>query len=157
MNTTESDWNKQLANPPLLPDPVFPHEGYLALVTRGFLAAVLHQNGQPESVLQHARVHFSDSCSTCVGVGNIVGWAFELAANSPTGTTGRDVFLKRVEERIREQDTPHTVGLRERLLGRGALRIQIESEAHPPQPPHEYQICKLVDVGYYVAELVLPP
>ncbi|MBL9173691.1 MAG: hypothetical protein JNL10_09170 [Verrucomicrobiales bacterium] len=145
---------QMLANPPLFPDPVFPKTDYLPAFGRDFFGRLLTAWGKPESVAE-----ISDSGSSpqmvMLRVGWLAFWAFDFGEKSRRGVDGREEFLSRVKEPIR-RPPPEMAALvmEQHLVARGVLNIQI---SEGPDLKGEYEICKLKTIGWYAAELVMPP
>jgi hypothetical protein len=154
MPTPDPRFQQQLAKPPLLPDPVFPRQNYLASLLRLLLAKELRNIGQA-ALVQSIDERFSDSCSACVGVANIVAWGFDFEGVAPQGRCGRDEFLERVQHLTEGRPDQPATQIMEACIGRGVVQIQVETDQLPSKPP-EYQICRLVTVGFYFA-LLIPP
>ena len=114
-----------LAQPPLLPDPVFPAASYLADFSMNYFQMLLRHWQRPELVSQIAASGGTRQM-VMLRVGWLAFWAFDFEAKSERGVSGRDEFLDRVKEQIR-RPPPHMAAftMEQHLVARGVLKIQI--------------------------------
>jgi hypothetical protein len=142
-----------LAQPPLLPEPVFPEENYLAVFGINYFPALLRQWQQPELVSQ---IVPSGGTKQMVmfRAGWLGFWAFDFEEKSALGLSGRNEFLDRVKEPIRRPPA-HMAAftVEQHLRARGVLKIQINGG---PSLPGQYQVCQLKTLGWYVAQMISP-
>jgi hypothetical protein len=142
-----------LAQPPLLPDPVFPAANYLAVFAKEHFQTLLRHWQRPEMV---SKITGNQGTRQMVmlQVGWLGFWAFDFEEKSERGVSGRDEFLDRVKEPIRRpppQMAAFTV--EQHLVSRGVLKIQI---AGGDSLPGQYEICQLKQLGWYMAKMVSP-
>ena len=160
MNQPDSDAASQakqfaemLANPPLLPDPVFPKENYLQVFSMSFFQMLLRQWQKPELIPQIVSSGGTRQM-VMLRVGWLAFWAFDFEEKSEQGVSGRDEFLDRVKEPIRRPPANMAAfTMEQHLLSQGVIKIQI---AEGPSFPGEYEACRLKTIGWYAAQLISP-
>jgi hypothetical protein len=142
-----------LAQPPLLPDPVFPPANYLAAFGMHFFQALVRNWQRPELIPQIAASGGTRQMVMLLA-GGLGFWAFDFEEKSDRGVSGRDEFLDRVKEPIRRPPA-HLAAftVEQHLVARGVLRIQLGGG---DSLPGQYEICQLKTLGWYVAQLVSP-
>ncbi len=140
-------------NPKLLPDPVFPKEGYLQAFARGFFQHLLRESKR-ESAIERIQVTKNDRHMTSLLADGFGFWAIDLEAISDRGVLGKDEFAGRVREPIRRPPPElAAVAVEQHILDRGVARIQINDG---PILPGGAQVCSLKTIGWYVATLMVP-
>ena len=82
------------AQPPLLPDPVFPAANYLAVFGMGYFQALLRQWQRPELIPQ-ITANEGTRQMVMLRVGWLAFWAFDFEEKSEQGVSGRYEFLDR--------------------------------------------------------------
>jgi hypothetical protein len=148
MNTTDPEMEKMLANPE------FSKDLYLAQVARGLFSNFLRvAKAPPEALKQVQRMH-ADSNSICLKLGLLIGWTYELEAKGPSGQSGLDLFTARAKPAQPGDPVTPSNQIREQVIGRRVVSVQVESPEHPPHS--QYQIVQLKKIGWYGAGLVMP-
>ena len=142
-----------LAKPPVLPDPVFPPENFLAAFGRHFFQALLETWQRHDLVPQIADGGCNRQKAMFL-VGWLGFWAFDFEEKWDNGRTVKDQFLDCVKEPIRRPPANMAAfTVEHHLVARGVLRIQIGGG---PSLPGQYEICQLKTLGWYVAQMVSP-
>jgi hypothetical protein len=154
MNPADPEMEKMLANPEFLAEPVFSRDLYLAQVANGLFGHLLRLAKVPPEAFKQVQQAHADSNSICMKLGTLVAWTYELEAKGPSGQSGSDLFIARAKLPQPGAASAPSPQIREHLIGRRVLRIQVESPKHPPTK--EYQICDIKNIGWYGAALVLP-
>lgn len=142
-----------LAQPPLLPNPVFPPGNYLAAFGMHFFQVLLRNWQRPELIPQ---ITASGGTRQMVmfQVGGVGFWAFDFEEKSNRGVSGKDEFLDRVKEPIRRPPPEMaTFTVEQHILARGALKIQVGGA---DSLPGKYEICQLKTIGWYAAQMISP-
>lgn len=147
------DLAELLAKPTLVPDPVFPKEGYLEAFGGAAFRQLLVQFDNPKLV-EHIQLMNTNQQIAMFSADGFGFWAIDLDAHSERGVSGRDEFIARVKVPIRRPPPSMAAfAVEQHILARGVAKIQIEDE---PPVPGLYQICRVKVVGWYLAALVSP-
>src|SRR5690242_3905445 len=89
-----------LAQPPLLPNPVFPPDNYLAAFGMHFFQVLL-RNWQRLEWIPQITASGGTRQMVMFHVGGVGFWAFDFEEKSDRGVSGKDELLDRVKEPIR--------------------------------------------------------
>jgi hypothetical protein len=85
-----------------------------------------------------------------------VAWTYDLDVEGPPGQSGRELFCARAKLPIINIVNTNSSELKEQVLGRRVLRIQVEPDDNTPKSPPGAQIVRLKNLGWYAAGLVPP-
>jgi hypothetical protein len=161
-NTPDPELDRLLAQPEFLTEPVFSQQLYLAEVAHGLFGHFLRALKQGEDVFKTVQQAHADSNSNCLkamaAIGDqkciMVGWTFDLDSQGPQAQSGRGLFTTR--SKPSHSVVPTATEIREHVLGRRVLRIQVASSDPNAKLPGEYQVCQLKNIGWYGAALIMP-